>query len=528
MLDLIKTFPESPGVYLMKNQKGQVLYVGKAINLRRRVSSYFISPDRSKTKKLAEKVKDIEIVLVHNEREALLTEFNLIKKHNPPFNIKLKNKGSYPFIYLDKSKDFPFFQVSSKIDGKNILKFGPYPFYDSAREVADFLNDAYGLRTCSDNTLKHRSRPCILFNMKKCSAPCTKEITKKDYDKNVKDAIKSFNADSIKKRISDEESLMKRCAEEEKFEEANRHKKAWLGWKKIGEKQSVVDLNQQQNFVYVDLITEGSYDHLVALEFKQGAFWGVTKSLMVHEAGESNLLSFSLNWDKSIALVSPKDLNTLKEMDYTILSLPKKNMDYLNSLAEENIKRSKDQEVLDSSGIEIVSKELNISKLDRIECYDISHLQGSNQAGSRVVWENGFLRKSLYRNYKIQHQQGNNDFLSLQEVIKRRLNDQEDPLPDVLLIDGGRPQIQAVEKVIQELNIQGVKTWGIAKARVQGSFQDTEVVSTEERLITESEELVLKPGTLSYKLITNLRNEAHRFALRYHRKLRSKNLIKKP
>ena len=524
MLDVVKTFPESPGVYLMKDQKGRVLYVGKAINLRRRVRSYFLNPDRSKIKRLVEKIHDIEFIVVNNEREALLTEFNLIKKHSPPFNSKLKGKESYPFIFIDKRDKFPFFKITSKPleHHKDLIKFGPYPFYDSAKEVCDLLNESFQLRTCSDNTLKHRNRPCILHSIGKCSAPCTKVISEENYLKQIDEAINSFKPSNLKKIIKDLETKMKSKAAEEKFEEAGRLKNAWEGWKKVAEKQSVTNLNSNDSFLYISILSENLYDHLIALEFKNGSFWGVQKKTMIHEERDLNLLSFALSLEGRV-VASSYDLSPLQDLGFTIHSLNKSSKEYLEHMALENLQKSKDQELIKSSDHELLLKELQIDKLEKIECYDISHLQGTSTAGSRVVWEHGALRKNLYRHYNIRHQEGNNDFLSLSEVLRRRLEKTEDAYPDVLLIDGGKGQVEAVEAVVKDLNIQGVLVWGIAKARVKGDFKDAEVFATEERLVKNGEETPLTPGSLSYRLITTLRNEAHRFALKHHRQLRSKN-----
>lgn len=534
LLQKAKDTTESPGVYLMKSKTGVVLYVGKAKNLKNRLKSYFQPkiPKTTKTTQLVNLIEDFEIVQTLTEQEALALELNLIQKYQPKYNIKLKNSGGYPFIKIDFNKEAPFleWQFTNKNKDKNVKYFGPYPSVQDLKEVIDFLNNTFKLRTCNEGTYRFRSRPCLLFQINKCSAPCTKEISLKDYNENLKKAIEVLEGKS-KEVIKDLTSKMEAMADKQLFEQAAELRDRVNKIKQLTEKQSAINPNSEDSFLVAEVLLNQNSYILGFLEVEKGKIQGfkfLEDDLLENLNEEEILKDFFYKYkpEEEKVIYSKKDLSYLNANNQkwiTIKDLWHKN---LMSILEKNLQNTQPKlKTVELSSLEEIKTLLNMEEIPlKIECVDISNLQGTFNVGSKVCFLQGRPEKSEYRKYKIKTVQGANDFASIKEVIKRRFSKEEESFPQLMVIDGGIEQLKKALEALEELQVQGVTIVGLAKDKTLKDFKSQEIKTKGERIILPSgQEILLTPGTVSYRVLTSIRNEAHRFALKFHRELRSKN-----
>lgn len=556
-----KELTHSSGVYFMKDAEDQILYIGKAKSLRNRVISYFqkIPHELPRIELLISRMDHFDVILTETESEALILECTLIKKHKPRFNIRLKDDKTYPYIRIQIQTTYPRLEWTRKVVRDGARYFGPFPSAWSAKQVLTLLTETFQLRDCSDNTFRHRSRPCILHQIGRCSAPCTQVIGESEYREKIQEAIEVLEGRSDK-LIESLKRGMEEAASHEEYEIAAYYRDQMRNLQVVTETQTAIEAGIERDRDVVGIAREDAQAHAALLQIRRGKLLGV-RHFHLHntdadmedaqiisefldqyyvaaeksqETKEGTLFSI---WPQEVLIpVELKESDTAemleKAMSITVkVSEGEKDRQLLNvALANakhalENAKRR-----LEGHGVaalEEVQKKLHLTKLPlRIECFDISNLQGTNAVASRVVFIDGAPSKDYYRRYKIKTVEGQNDFASMKEVLGRRFSNKEEPLPDLLVVDGGKGQLSQAIAILDELNVQGVEAVGLAKARTESDFQAPEVKSTHERIFIpgRSNPVPLLPHTSAYKLLTHVRDEAHRFAIQYHRLLRGKSV----
>lgn len=526
--------PNKPGVYIMKNAHGEIIYVGKAIILKNRVRSYFQAGSSSspKVRVMVAQIVDFEYIVTANEVEALILESNLIKKHRPHYNILLKDDKSFPYIKLTLQEDFPRVFITRKLLKDGAKYFGPYTSAGAVHQTIKLLRKIFPLRSCSkmDNR-----RPCLEYHIKRCLAPCSGNINQEDYMQ-MAQSIELFLEGRSDLLLKELKVLMREASENMRYEEA-----AILR----DQINSIETLRQQQTAVTfagdVDVVGMALDEQGVCVQVffvRAGKVIGRDHFLLTasKEDSETDILSaFVQQYYNKVAFV-PKEillpldlpeaetivlsdwLSTLKKQKVQILS-PKRGMkkdllDLANEnaailLKEENELRQQ-KEHAELKAVNILQNALGIGEyIHRIDCFDISHIQGSETVASMVVFKDGKESKKDYRRYKLKTVEGKpDDFKSMQEVVLRRYSKYED-LPDLIVIDGGKGQLSSALEVIRGLGLE-MPVVGLAK-RLEEIFQEG-----------CSESILLPKDSPAIHLMQRIRDEAHRFAITYHRKLRSK------
>jgi len=538
----LKLLPDKPGVYIMKNAEGRIIYVGKAIVLKNRVRQYFQSGKNHtpKVRAMVSHIADFEIIMTASEMEALILECNLIKKHRPRYNISLKDDKSYPYVKVTLQEDFPRVFITRRILKDGARYFGPYTNATAVHESLKLLRRLFPLRTC-----KHlQERPCLEYHIKRCLAPCAGKVEKGDYDAMIR-AVLLFlegRTEDVEKEL---QLRMEQAAESFHFEIAARLRDQLLAVRKVAEKQNIVTGSGDQDaiglarseigvVVQVFMIrggkmigrehfllqgSEDESDGQVLAAFLQQYYHRATfiprEILLPMEIpqNEQELLEKWLSAKKQkakVQLILPQR-GTKKDIVEMAVGNAEK---YLHDEAA-RIKQANDQTL---GAVEELGRYLGLPKPpDRMECFDISHNQGSETVASMVVFEGGLPKKSDYRRFKIQSTEGKpDDFLSMREVTTRRYVDlPEEELPDLIIIDGGKGQLSSALEIIRNVA-------GHMHVPVVGLAKQFELVFTE----GNPEPVVLPRHSQALYLIQRIRDEAHRFAITYHRKLRGKrNLV---
>lgn len=552
----IREYPTHSGVYLMKSSADKIIYVGKAKNLRSRVKSYFNdSKDHSaKTRALVQNIFEIEYLLTKTEVEAFLLEASLIKKHRPKYNIRLKDDKSYPYIQLSWKDDYPRLYLSRKVKKDGSLYFGPYTSGGAVFGTIRFLNRLFKLRDCNDHMFKTRTRPCMTYQIGRCTAPCVKYITKDDY-RNDAEGVKDFLKGRSRKLMKDLKEKMMLAADEEKFEVAARMRDSITSIKSIMSKQTVVNDSSEKDQDIVSYFGDERGVLVETLHVRAGRVIGYRPHFLPNidpnspdEDPREWLASFLNQYYEDNFIPDEVLLNTDLSSDiHKLLSdVLKERCEHevivryagdtkgheLVEMATQNAQAhfekyvSKDNEK--RKGLEDIQTKLNLpQRPTRIECFDISHFQGAETVASQVVFEDGVPAREHYRRYKIKTVTGVDDFASMYEVLKRRFNHAEYEEPQLVVVDGGKGQLSMAVKILQEIGKTHIPVVGLAKARTQADFRSEEVAATEERfyLPGRANPVVFKTNTEAYQILTGLRDEAHRFAITYHRKLREQTSL---
>jgi len=538
----LKLLPDKPGVYIMKNAEGRIIYVGKAIVLKNRVRQYFQSGKNHtpKVRAMVSHIADFEIIMTASEVEALILECNLIKKHRPRYNISLKDDKSYPYVKVTLQEDYPRAFITRRILKDGARYFGPYTNATAVHESLKLLRRLFPLRTCK----QLQDRPCLEYHIKRCLAPCAGKVEKGDYDAMIR-AVLLFLEGRTEEVEKELQYRMEQAAESFNFEVAARLRDQLLAVRKIAEKQNIVTGSGDQDAVGLarseigvvvqiffiragkmigreHFLLQGSEDESdgeVLAAFLQQYYHRATfipREILLpleipHE--EQNLLESWLSDRKRkarVQLLIPQRGTKKDIVDMAVGNAEK----YLHDEAA-RIKQANDQTL---GAVEELGRYLGLPKPpDRMECFDISHNQGSETVASMVVFEGGLPKKSDYRRFKIQSTEGKpDDFLSMREVTTRRYVDlPEAELPDLIIIDGGKGQLSSALEIIR--NVAGHK-----HVPVVGLAKQFELVFTE----GNPEPVVLPRHSQALYLIQRIRDEAHRFAITYHRKLRGKrNLV---
>ena len=552
----IKEFPTQSGVYLMKNSIDKIIYVGKAKNLRNRVKNYFQDSKEhsAKTKALVLNICEVEYLLTKTEVEAFLLEASLIKKHRPKYNIRLKDDKSYPYIQLSWQDDFPRLYLSRKVKKDGSLYFGPYTSGGAVFGTIRFLNRLFRIRDCTDHYFKARSRPCMTHQIGRCTAPCVKLISSEDYKAEVEGA-KDFLKGRSKKLIKDLEKKMSLAATEEKFEVAAKMRDSMSAIKSIIAKQIVINDSSDKDQDIVSYFGDERGVLIETLHVRSGRvighrphFLSNINPLSTEEDPREWLASFlnqyyEDNFIPDDILLSVDLGNDIHKLLQDVLkersgenvivrfATDNKGQDLIE-MATQNAKAhfekhvSKDEEK--KKGLVEIQTKLKLpNRPNRIECFDISHFQGAETVASQVVFEEGVPAREHYRRYKIKTVAGIDDFASMYEVLKRRFGHDEYEEPQLIVVDGGKGQLSMAVKILKELNKTHIPVVGLAKARTESDFKSSDVSSTEERFFLpgRANPVVFKTNTDAYQILTGLRDEAHRFAITYHRKLREQTSL---
>lgn len=542
--------PKSPGVYLMHDSKGGVIYVGKAVNLRNRVRSYFrISTKKTlKIQKMVSLIDHFDYILTDTELEALVLENNLIKEYSPKYNTLLKDDKTYPYIKVTMGDMYPRLVFSRSMKKDKSRYFGPYASAGAVNDMIEFLSKIYHIRTCNKalNGEKAVERPCLNYYMKQCDGPCMGEISPEEYGENIKKALVFLggNYDPLLKEI---EARMNEYAEKLEFEEAAKYRELLKSAVSIAQKQKITDFDGE-NKDYIGIARSES-DVLIQVFFvREGKLIGREHFYMkgaLEETDEETISSFIKLYYAGTPFL-PKEIYVpvlLEETDLlekwlgekrggkVVIKAPVKGQkEKMLELAHQNavmlIKRDeekhKNEEARTRGAIEELARLLNIEKAERIESYDISNTQGFNSVGSMVVYEGGKPKKSDYRKFRLKTVEGPDDYASMYEVLYRRFShgiteraeDNETSFsifPDLILMDGGLGQIHMAEKVLEELNVD-IPVCGMVKDdrhRTRG-------------LLFKEKEIPMDIHSECFKFVTRVQDEVHRFAIEYHRSLRTK------
>lgn len=538
--NIIKNLPNLPGVYQFFDKDGNIIYIGKAKNLKKRVSSYFTKThdDSPKTRILVRKITDIKHIIVKNENDALLLENNLIKKYKPRYNVLLKDDKTYPWICI-KNENFPrVFQTRNVVkDGS--LYFGPYTSVMTVRTILDLLHKIYKLRTCklnltNENIKQGKFKVCLEYHINNCLAPCVAKQTSEDYNEKI-EQIKNIlkgNVGSVIKYLTQQ---MQEYAQNLEFEKAQDLKEKIERLKQYQSKSTVVNVNIND----VDVFTvsdDEKYAYVNYMRIINGAviqsFTSEVKKKLDEE--KQDILLQSIVEIRQRFNSTAKEIIVPFELDFEIegakINVPKiGDKKKLLDLSQRNVMyfhkdRKKHYENLDpmknvQRKLEQVKKDLHLTELPyHIEGFDNSNIQGTNPVASCVVFKNAKPSKKDYRHFKIKTVEGPNDFASMEEIIFRRysrlLNENKE-LPQLIVIDGGKGQLSAAVSSLKKLNLYGkIAIIGIAKKLEEIYFPNDQYP------------ILLNKNSETLKLIQHIRNESHRFGITFHRQLRSKNFIK--
>lgn len=543
ILDKVKRLPSDAGVYIMKDKDENIIYVGKAKNLKKRVSQYFLrKQEHIKVKNMVSNVADFDFFVVNDELEALALENNLIKKHKPYYNILLKDGKTYAYIKVNLKEDYPRFEISRKLN-KNDKYFGPYMAGVTARDVLSILDYAFGVRKCKLPLAENRksSKPCLFKEMHLCSAPCNKEISKQDYLKIVDKAIKFLKGDT--KEV--EQILitkMQNASNMQNYEVALQLRDKIKMLEKLQSKV-ITSLGSLVDYDVFKLSTVGDFSAMCVLGIRGGKLQSVetfdiinfldeneaysqfimqyyhTHPLIAEEIILPNIqteeieLFLNANSKKKLLITKPK-INSVK---YKLLDMADKNACIH---IEKNLDKTTKQRNASIGAINQLKKDLNLTRIPkRIECYDISHTYGTYTVASMVVLLNGEKAKSMYRKFKIETVDFIDDFASMKEVLSRRMQklNSEDisfsSMPDLIVIDGGKGQLGVAAEILNSYNYNN-DLISLAK-REEEVFKPN-----------QSNPYLLEKGSYSLRLLQLARDEAHRFAITFNRQLRAKGMYK--
>lgn len=547
----VREFPQLPGVYLMKNAAEKIIYVGKAKSLRARVRSYLTdSADHSsKTRFLVRNIRTIDTILTKTEVEAFLLEASLIKKHRPRYNIRLKDDKSYPYIRLSMADAFPRIYLARKVKKDGAMYFGPYTSGQAVWGTIRFLNRTFMIRDCKDAFFATRKRPCMTHQIGRCKAPCVSLVSKEEYGEDVKQVIQ-FLRGRDKQIVRDLTKRMKEASHDERYEAAAKIRDSIDAVKAILERQAMVndttDLDQDVVGFFGDergTLVETIHIRAGRVIGNKGHFLPLLDPNSQDEDAREWLTSY-LNQYYDEALIPdevllPVDLGreitdliaaVLEERSghkvrvrFATDSIGHRLLDMANANAKEHFSAHVDKSEAKKRALEEIQERLKLPTLPvRIECFDISTFQGAETVASQVVFEDGVPNKDQYRRYKIKTVIGTNDFESMREVLSRRFAHEEMETPDLVVIDGGKGQLGIAMEVLKELNRADIPVVGLAKARTDSDFKSSEVRATEERFFLPGRQnpVLFKPGSEAFRILVGIRDEAHRFAITYHRKLR--------
>lgn len=550
----LKKLPGKPGVYIMHDEKDNIIYVGKAISLKNRVRQYFQS-SRNKGVKIEQMVTHIrrfEYIVTDSELEALVLECNLIKEHRPKYNTMLMDDKAYPFIKVTTNEPFPRVMLARKMLKDKARYFGPYTSAQAVRDTIDLLHKLYHIRSCNRSLPKdiRKERPCLNYHIKQCDAPCQGYISKEEYAKAVQEVIRFLNGnfDVILKELQEK---MDAASEALEFEKAIEYRELLNSVKKVAQKQKITDSSGEDRDVLA--VASEEEDAVVQVFFIRGGrligrdhfYLRISKDEPHSEVLDSFIKQYYAGTPFIPGeLMLPEELEDMHLLEEWLgtkrggkvsIRVPKKGTkEKLVELAANNAslvlnkdkERLKREEGRTIGAVREIAKMLDLDGVSRMEAYDISNTNGFESVGSMVVYERGKPKRNDYRKFKIKGIQGADDYGSMREVLTRRfthgLREREESkelggftsFPDLILMDGGKGQVNVALEVLDELRLN-IPVCGMVK----DDFHRTR------GLYYHNEEIAIDKSSEAFRLITRIQDEAHRFAIEYHRQLRSKGQV---
>ena len=555
----LKKLPSLPGVYIMHDEQDAIIYVGKAISLKNRVRQYFQKSRNLGIKKeqMVEQIARFEYIVTDSELEALVLESNLIKEHCPKYNTMLKDDKNYPFIKVTAGEAFPRIMTARSMKKDKSKYFGPYTSAGAVKDVIELTRKLYHLRTCNRNLPRDigKERPCLYYHIKQCDAPCQGYITEAAYQKQVEELLDFLNGNH-KKILTQLEGKMYEASEKMEFEDAAQYRDLIQSVKKIGERQKITDHPGEDKDIIAAAMEDA--DAVVQVFFvRDGKLIGRDHFYMKSAPGENRkgILSSFLKQFYAGTPFIPKEIMLQEEVEDMELiakwlesrkgkkvriSVPKKGtkeklveMAYHNAklVLRQDKERIKREEGRTIGAVKEIEALFGLSGIQRMEAYDISNISGFQSVGSMVVYEKGKPKRSDYRKFKIKSVQGPNDYASMEEVLTRRfvhgMDEREERkqqledefgsftrFPDLILMDGGKGQVNIALEVLEKLQLT-IPVCGMVKDdkhRTRGLYYN-------------NQEIPISRDSEGFKLITRVQDEAHRFAIEYHRSLRSKGQV---
>lgn len=550
----LKKLPAKPGVYLMHDEKDQIIYVGKAISLKNRVRQYF-QASRNKGAKIDQMVTHIrrfEYIVTDSELEALVLECNLIKEHRPKYNTMLMDDKGYPFIKVTVNEPYPRIMLAREMKKDKAKYFGPYTSATAVKDTIDLIRKLYHIRSCNRNLPKNigKERPCLNYHIKQCKAPCQAYISEEAYRKSIEEALRFLNGhyDSILKNL---EQKMLDASENMEFEKAIEYRELLNSVKQIAQKQKITDSSGEDRDILA--VAQDAEDAVVQVFFiRGGRLIGRDHFFLrnVSEESKSKILESFIKQFYSGTPFIPSELMLQEEIEErdileqwlskkkehrVHIKVPKKGeKEKLVELARTNAalvlntdkERLKREEGRTIGAVKEIEKLLGLSNIVRMEAFDISNTSGFASVGSMIVYEKGKPKRNDYRKFKIKSVQGPDDYASMKEVLTRRfqhgleeMENQEEigsftSFPDLILMDGGRGQVNIALEVLKKLDLQ-IPVCGMVKDdshRTRGLYYN-------------NVEIPIDRHSEGFKLITRIQDEAHRFAIEFHRKLRSQGQV---
>ena len=553
----LKKLPAKPGVYLMHNEKDEIIYVGKAVVLKNRVRQYFQSSRNlsPKIQRMVSQIKYFEYIITDSELEALVLECNLIKEHNPKYNTMLKDDKSYPYIKVTVQEAYPRVMFARRMKRDKSKYFGPYTSAGAVKDTIDLIQKIYKIRTCSRSLPRDigKDRPCLYYQMKQCEAPCQGYISQEEYQKSVQQVIRFLNGD-YKEVLQYLEHKMMEAAAEMEFEQAAEYRDLIKSVEHISNKQKINSSGLEDRDVIA--LAKAQTESVVAVFFvRNGKLLGREQFHMQHspetsrtevmtefvkqfyagtpylpreillecEIDEKNIMEECLTAKKGMKV---KILVPQRGQKARLVDMARRNAVNILRMDSEKIRLEEKRTI---GAVKEIEQLIGIPDLKRMEAFDISNISGFQTVASMVVYENGKPRKRDYRKFRIQSVQGPDDYRSMEEVLTRRFRHGQkeieemkqknlDPefgsftkFPDLLLMDGGKGQVNVAKRVLKELHLD-IPVCGMVKDdnhRTRG-------------LYFENDEILFPPKSEAFRLITRIQDEAHRFAIEYHRELRGK------
>ena len=565
MFDLkekLRTLPDKPGVYMMRNSEQEIIYVGKAISLKNRVRQYFQSSKNQhpKVKAMVSHITTFEYIVTDSELEALILECNLIKENRPKYNVLLRDDKTYPYIKVTTNEEYPRVIKTRKVIKDKAKYFGPYTNIGALNETLEVIHNIYPIRTCSKNIekmIENKERPCLNYHIKKCIGPCTGTVNKEEYMNIVQEIIMFLDGkeDELIRKI---EEKMKKAASLMDFENAAKYRDQVIALNSVVEKQKIVSTNEQDQDVIA--MAQGDKDTWIQIFFiRKGKLVKREHFILKNTEGDSNqeiISSFLKQFYSGLTFIPKEilieerveDLEVIEEWlsnkrgNRVTIKVPQKGekkelLDMVKKNALMTMEQATTIKQLEKERTEDTLQELaDLLGLDespyRIESYDISNIQGVESVGSMVVFENGKSKNKDYRRFKIKTVKGPNDYASIEEIISRRFKrgleetqniiDQSMEIaegkfaifPDLIMVDGGLGQVTSVKKALDSFNLN-IPVCGMIKDerhRTKG-------------LVFEGKEIYIEKTSNLFRLITKIQDEVHRFAITYHRSLRKKNTL---
>jgi excinuclease ABC subunit C len=552
----LKALPAKPGVYIMRNAKGDIIYVGKAASLRNRVRSYFGAPRslEPKTRRLVQQVEDFEFIVTASEQDALMLEATLVKQYQPFYNIRLKDDKHYPYLKVDLNDPWPRVYITRKVENDGARYFGPYASSSSVRTTLDLVNKLFPWRSCTKPITGTDPRPCLDYFIHRCLAPCTSYCTKEEYDAVIRQVI-LFLEGRTDEVLADLSQKMEEAAERFDYERAAMHRDQIEAVKRVTERQQMATTRPSEMDVFG--LARKDDDACVEVFFVRGIkVTGRDHFLVqgVKDEPDATVLARFLEQFYESAVQIPKEILLPADSDETELitlwlsgkrgkqvsiSVPRRGerrrlVDLANENAREALDMMRVKWLADSgktgAALQQLQDELGLEQLPRrIECYDISNTQGTNSVASMVVFIDGHPRPAEYRRFKIKTVEGANDFASHAEVLRRRFKRGRDALanadadatvkawadlPDLVIIDGGKGQLSAGLDAMRDAGVGHIPTVGLAKEREEIFVKDM------------SEPILLPRNSEGLYLVQRIRDEAHRFAITFHRSVRAKQSVR--